>query len=392
MRIIMLKNWQFDIFNSVHWSYSWNLWLDGWIIDETREWAFVIIVLTLIPLWLTGWTALCLFKWENLFYNVFISPFAKLKSLFGVSAFTPKPKVKKKISYKKVRPRSVRASGQSESTLSASSAFDVTATTPKPKKKKKPAVMEPAPTIKEEPSAMNHSIFDMDDDDDDFDIDLIGLDDDDFEEEKPKKKQTQNNNQKKNKQNKSKKNNNQNNNQNKNKNSNNKNNSNKDSGLFGVLSKKGYHVVTSVSIGGEVIDFVGLSKGTVQICLVDKEPGDWLADEERFNDEEPLWFSESSHRVSPVRKALAAKEKLEKEFANAEFEFDIETNIIVQTGNIINAEDMFDTWDQLNVSVSRIDTGGPDELKLFNHALNNSGGNLAKADLDKTKKLIRSLG
>lgn len=390
MRIIMLKNWRFDIFNSKHWAFSWNLWLDGWIIDEPREWAFVIIVITLIPLWLTGWTALCLFRWEHLFYNIFVAPFVKLRSLISVPVLQPKVKVKKKLSYKKVRPKSIRGGSSSEeSSLITSSGFEVGSQSIKPMKRKKPAVMEMAPNVKEETSAINHSIFDIGDDEEDFDIDLIGLDDDDFEEDKSaSKKLNPNQNQNKNKQNKKKKDNN----QNKKKKDNRNNQSfNKDDGIFGILSKKGYHVVSSAQINGELIDFIGVSNEKIQLCLIDKEAGDWLADEERFNDEEPLWFSESSHRISPVRNVLNAKEIIEKSLAKEDLDYEVEANVVVQVGNIINAEDMLDTWDQMNVVVSRIDKGGPDELKSFNHLISSADGGASKPELDKLKKLIRSL-
>ena len=53
----MLRNWRFDIFNAAHWNYAWEKWNDGWVIDDPKEWAFVLIILTFIPLWLTSWAA-----------------------------------------------------------------------------------------------------------------------------------------------------------------------------------------------------------------------------------------------------------------------------------------------------------------------------------------------
>ena len=93
--------------------------------------------------------------------------------------------------------------------------------------------------------------------------------------------------------------------------------------------------------------------------MLDREPGDWLADEERFNDEEPLWFSESSHRISPVRKIDLAKRALLDKLDNAEMSFIVDAFVVIQIGNIINAEDMFETWDDLDINVTRIDRGTP---------------------------------
>lgn len=74
VRVIMLRNWRFDIFNSDHWNYAWELWLKGVVIRSPKEWAFILILLTFIPLLLTGWAALCLLPWEEVFRTVFMLP------------------------------------------------------------------------------------------------------------------------------------------------------------------------------------------------------------------------------------------------------------------------------------------------------------------------------
>ena len=79
-----------------------------------------------------------------------------------------------------------------------------------------------------------------------------------------------------------------------------------------------------------------------------------MADEERFNDEEPLWFSESSHRISPVRKIDTARNILKEKLESANFNFNISAYVIIQIGNIINAEDMFEIWDNMDINVTRI--------------------------------------
>lgn len=81
IRIIMLQNWYFDIFNPEHWNIAWNLWLSGWVIDEPKEWAFILIILTFIPLWLTGWAALSLICWENIIGRLFIIPWQMIKKI-----------------------------------------------------------------------------------------------------------------------------------------------------------------------------------------------------------------------------------------------------------------------------------------------------------------------
>ena len=141
-----------------------------------------------------------------------------------------------------------------------------------------------------------------------------------------------------------------------------------------------------------LIDFVGVADEKICLCLIDKETGDWLADEERFNDEEPLWFSESSHRISPVRKIdLAAQALSDKLESNNDVDFEIKPFVIIQMGNIINAEDMFDVWNDIGVEVTRINRGSPKEIKLFSKSLEEADGKLNKNELDALKKLMRNI-
>ena len=160
---------------------------------------------------------------------------------------------------------------------------------------------------------------------------------------------------------------------------------------FELLKQKGYEIITGATIQNTFIDFIGVSKSQICLCLNDKEPGDWLADEERFNDEEPLWFSESSHRISPVRKADLARITLQEKLKDADLSFDVVPFVIEQIGNIINAEDMFDIWKDIGVKVTRIDRGTPKEIPLFAKALEESDGSVDKAVFDKIKKLLRSI-
>ncbi len=158
-----------------------------------------------------------------------------------------------------------------------------------------------------------------------------------------------------------------------------------------IIKQKGYEVVSRVTVKNAVIDYVGVSGDRICLCMLDREPGDWLADEERFNDEEPLWFSESSHRISPVRKIDLAKRALLDKLDNAEMSFIVDAFVVIQIGNIINAEDMFETWDDLDINVTRIDRGTPKEIKLFARTLPEAEKPIAASKLDKVLKLIRSM-
>ena len=82
---------------------------------------------------------------------------------------------------------------------------------------------------------------------------------------------------------------------------------------------------------------------------------------------------------------------LKEKLSEADFNFEITAYVIEQIGNIINAEDMFEVWNDLNIHVTRIDRGTPKEIKLFAKELEEADGKIEKETFDKLKKLIRSI-
>lgn len=135
--------------------------------------------------------------------------------------------------------------------------------------------------------------------------------------------------------------------------------------IMDILRSAGYRLISDAKIAGKKVDFVAVSAGHILLALVDSETGDWLADEERFNDEEPLWFSESNHRISPVRLILNARDSLQPMLTGQARGMEIKPMVIVRQGTIINAEDMFEVWSGLNVTVCRFEDGGPEEIALL---------------------------
>ena len=407
VRVIMLTNWHFDILRSSHWLHAWNLWASGWVIDEPKEWAFVLIVLSMIPVWITIWAALSAIKWEKLIKNITIIPLSIFGSIFEKPLKQYKNTasvkvVKKKKSYKEVRPRGTGYSMDSglSTPMTALDEEKRAALSGSPVRQKPKPISAPQPTPKPaEPKEFSHSLFNMDGNEDILDFDLFEESVAPEKQEEPVKKdynkqEEPSKNTKKSDRRPNQNTSNSQNNVRKNPSDNKPQNKNKNSGgnsTFELLKQKGYDIITGATIKNTFIDFIGISKEQICLCLNDKEPGDWLADEERFNDEEPLWFSESSHRISPVRKADLARLTLAEKLKDADFSFEVVPFVIEQIGNIINAEDMLDIWRDLDVNVTRIDRGTPKEIPLFAKVLEDAEEKVDKSVLEKIKKLLRSI-
>lgn len=423
IRVILLTNWRFDIFTPRHWQHAWNLWMEGWVIDDPKEWAFILIILTFIPLWLTGWAALSLIAWDQLLVKAILFPLTMFRKFFYkpvkiITTKTGSKSVKKKKSYKEIRPRSIRAPIDDRIDDALPRPTTLSTQAMKPNKKPTPsfpALSNPAPA---EPKTFDHSLFQFDDSgSDDFDFNFDAFDtpaEQPKESITPKSKPADDNNRpaqkdKGNRDNRDRKENKDNtfkrdtkdNRDNRDRRDNRKNQSDKNESQPAtqqhggstqeIIKQKGYEVISGATLKNNLIDFIGVADKQICICMLDKEPGDWLADEERFNDEEPLWFSESSHRISPVRKVDLAKQALEDKLKEADMAFTVKPFVIIQLGNIINAEDMFEIWDEMGINVTRIDRGTPKELKLFAKSLDEADNRIDKDKFEKIKKLVRNI-
>ena len=68
----------------------------------------------------------------------------------------------------------------------------------------------------------------------------------------------------------------------------------------------------------------------------------WLGDEERFNDEDPLWFSESSHLVSPVWRI---RNYMNSRNITSEYLTQFPIVVMLPPTYVINSEDMQESWE-----------------------------------------------
>jgi len=466
IRVIMLCNWHFDIFWPDHWRQLQELWRAGWTVRAPKEWAFVILLFTFIPMLITGWWTICLVAWEKLIYKALLYPVNMYKKLFNspvaITNTTNKYGVVKRKSYKQIRPAGVNSlhapiSDYGDTTRAAIAQATANAAYPYgnayTQSSLSAAASRVATKIKKPDVAatIDHALFKFDDDEDDFDLDIdsfektdikkakaedkkkpvsrFNFDDDDDEEDivaeksagkaKSKRQKTTYDddededftevvpkNKRKNKTKeetastekspkRSKSNRNAAAKEDKAEKKHDGRHSDEDSTprspVFASLQQKGYDVISDIKVKDVVVDYIGVSKDEICLCLVDKETGDWLADEEMFNGEEPLWFSESSHRVSPVCQLNNIRKEIKEALDDEGFELNVKSFVVVQMANIINADDMFEIWDDMGINVTRINRGAPKEIHLFSKTLLDADENMSKKELERLRKVLQNL-
>ena len=301
----MLAMWGFNPMSKVHWIYIWNEWQNGWVIQSVKEWMFVITLFAMLPVWFTGWAVLCAVPWIKWF---------KIILLFPIRFISSKIKERKK-EKNAAKPKITKKKSYKQTRPPAVRAGSGRIKQPEKAPEKEIEHQAPSTTTAPTTERYQPSV------------------DSGTSRAPANNVQTSGNS------------------------------------IMDVLRSAGYRLISDAKIAGKKIDFVAVAANHILLCLIDSESGDWLADEERFNDEEPLWFSESNHRISPVRVILNARDALASSLSGEAAGITIKTMVVIRQGTIINAEDMFEVWNGLNVTVCRYEDGGPDEITALPNAV-----------------------
>lgn len=103
-------------------------------------------------------------------------------------------------------------------------------------------------------------------------------------------------------------------------------------------------------LGEKTFYIYAVCNSLVVVCLDNCPPREELADEEPFNDGQPLYFTEDSHRVSPVWQ-LSETIKLIKKQLEVDHDYWSVLGVLLTGSTIINADGMQDDWDNMNIKV-----------------------------------------
>ncbi len=358
LKAFFKENWNFNLFSIGDWQFLADEFQKGWGISETGEWVFVSIVLLMGPLYLFVWRCLLKVKWMELlhrFVNKLIYFFTGSKNginrpvkvqLNKNSSKTTKPKALESGLLRPIskendlkvpvdgiaaqKPTTAQNPYQSGNSFSSpntsfgSAGYNNSFTsnsgfTPP---QDSPFLSNYAPPASKQGFSIAPSPLDEDD------FDKILLEDIKL----PQRTRLEED-------------------------------------LPSILEKANYSLLQNVKLGDISIDYLAIGNSRIIACQIDSEEGDWLADEERFNGEDPLWFSESSHRVSPVFRLVEQIKKFSERLSVCGFTGTVAPIFVEKKGTIINAEDMLTTWKELGIAVCRTDMGGPDELKSFTETI-----------------------
>lgn len=117
--------------------------------------------------------------------------------------------------------------------------------------------------------------------------------------------------------------------------------------------------VRKLSLSNPLTDVVYMTGNELLLVKGDFLPPDkrvesWLADEESCNNEPPLYFSESSHRESPLYALQRAQAFYSRFFPEPSFSIRL---LLLCNYSIINFDDMLPVWEELGATVVHNVTG-----------------------------------
>lgn len=347
------RNWGFDLFSVDSWRHLYREFVGGWVIYETSDWIFVLVLVLSVPLFIIGWNIVLKVKWRKTVLQGVKKIWYSLRrlshKLFGKEVVVGKKKIKyiQKKSHKKQRPAPLYVSARAmernaqKRTEVASSSIGGTSAGAMPSIGDVERLGGSLDMIGGASKSSQDSYPSFLDDPD---FDNISLDDIQL----PTREAL-----------------------------------NED--IPDILIKGGYQVIANPEIGHIPVDFVAVDAQKIYVMVSDNEVGDWLADEERFNGEDPLWFSESSHRVSPIFTLNGELKQYAERLQKVGIAHEVIPVLIVKEGTIINAEDMQKTWDNMKIIVCRTHMGGPDELPSVAQAIPAITAPADMADIEKIR-------
>lgn len=88
----------------------------------------------------------------------------------------------------------------------------------------------------------------------------------------------------------------------------------------------------------------------VVVCIDNSIPKDEIADEEMLPNENPRWYSENSHRTSPVWSLFETMKQIEQKVAVYGEDWTY-WGVLLSGSNIKNANDMHDVWEGMCITV-----------------------------------------
>lgn len=135
-----------------------------------------------------------------------------------------------------------------------------------------------------------------------------------------------------------------------------------------TLVSAGFRLLSEIRIGKTGIDYLAVSKNSINLIQFDAKDGNWMANEDIEGDNEPQWFSEDDKKLSPVYRALDAKRIIEGLIDGA-VHLPVNAYVCLADSNIMNFFDIQSKWQELGVDILKLNPDDNiDDIKALSEA------------------------
>ena len=129
-----------------------------------------------------------------------------------------------------------------------------------------------------------------------------------------------------------------------------------------TIISAGFKLLSEIRIGSTGIDYLGVAKDKLVVVQLDTTEGNWFASEDKVEgNQTPVWFSEMGNKISPVSRALEAKDNLTT-LLNGEIDLPIETIACLINSNVVNYSEYAENWENIGVKVVNLYENEEDSL------------------------------
>jgi FtsZ-interacting cell division protein YlmF len=103
-----------------------------------------------------------------------------------------------------------------------------------------------------------------------------------------------------------------------------------------TLISSGFKLLSEIRIGSTGIDYLGVAKDKLVVVQLDTTEGNWFASEDKVEgNDAPVWFSELGNKISPVARAIEAKNNI-AELINGKIDLPIESVACLSRSKVVN--------------------------------------------------------
>ncbi len=126
----------------------------------------------------------------------------------------------------------------------------------------------------------------------------------------------------------------------------------------------GCKLLSEIRIGDTGIDYVAVSKDEISVIQLDNSSGNWMANEEVIvGNDKPLWYSEEGNKISPIYRAISARNDIVSLLNNA-VNIPVKAYACLVDSNISNMDELETILKKENVELLRLVIPGTDEILL----------------------------